>query len=63
MSPLRKLGGEYRPGRKKRGAAGGHSFELLRVRRALLPSWEGTALPLIWEKKGREEEHGRSSLA
>lgn len=51
------------PGRKERGAAGGRSFELLRVRQALLLSWEGTALPLIWEKKGREEEHGRSSLA
>ena len=51
------------PGRKERGAAGGRRFQLLWVRRALILSWEGTALPLIWEKKGREEEHGRSSLA
>ena len=50
-------------GRKERGAAWGRRFQVLWVLRALILSWEGTALPLIWEKKGREEEHGRSSLA
>lgn len=42
-------------GRKERGLPGTQVPATLGWR-ALILSWEGTALPLIWEKKGREEE-------